>query len=161
MTTTKQIEDLNKLSLKDFTPLYATLEFDAVLEPGGVYRATFVGPGWLRAIAGPGLVIGGLGGWWGKRFNDDGTAVNLVYRDGELKPRYTMTLIKKSSALDGQPALVLTYGSENPLPWPYVMDELRPLAKNTYLGMTFLNVDSVPKLALPFVLEHHEPGDGL
>ncbi len=79
---TEWIEKLNKLSLKDFGDLFASA---AIYNMQGTYRAAFVGPGWLRATAGPAIAAGGLGHWWGKRIAKDGQATNLVWRDGTLK----------------------------------------------------------------------------
>jgi hypothetical protein len=152
------ITKLNKLSLKDFSALFAS---SAIYNISGYYRATFVGPGWLRATAGPTIAVGGLGNWWGKHIKEDGTATNLVQQEGSLKTRFSMQLINTTSVLDGKPALALIYGADNRFPWPYVVDELRALDPLTFLGMTHVNAGALRKLAFPFLLQYQEQVDGL
>ncbi len=152
------IEKLNRLSLRDFGDLFAAA---AIYDLQGTYRSAFVGPGWLRAAAGPAIAAGGLGQWWGKRIAADGQATNLVWRDGTLKPRLAMRLIQTRSVLDGKPVLALIYGAENRFPWPYVVDELRALDPLTFLGMTHINAGALRKLAFPFLLQYEELVDGL
>ena len=154
----KWAEQLNKLSLRDFPKLFASA---AIYDLQGIYRASFVGPGWLRATAGPAIAIGGLGGWWGKRFKEDGRATNLVRRGGKLESRLPMRLIATTSVLDGRPTLALIYSAENPFPWPYVVDELRALDPVTFLGMMHINAGPLRKIAFPFLLEYQEQVDGL
>ena len=149
---------LNKLSLKEFPALFASA---AIYNMQGTYRATFVGPGWLRATAGPTIAIGGLGNWWGKHLKEDGTATNLVRHGDKLESRLSMQLISTTSVLDGKPALALIYSAENPFPWPYVVDELRALDLVTLLGMMHVNAGPLRKLAFPFLLEYQEQVDGL
>ena len=150
------IKELNELSLRGFSQLFERLALDetAVLE--GVYRGTYVGPGWLRKAAPPAMRASGLGGWWGKRFEAGGEAFNLVERNGRVEPIFPMRLESISSRLDGAPALVLVYDRENPFPWPFIVDELRPLDETAVLGMTYLNVDAAPKLAFPFLIQRTE-----
>jgi hypothetical protein len=152
------IVKLNKLSLKDFSDLFASA---AIFNMSGTYRAKFVGPGWLRATAGPAVAIGGLGGWWGKNLKADGTATNLVQKGENLEPRLSMRLTNTTSVIDGKPALALIYDAGNPFPWPYVVDELRALDPVTFLGMTHVNAGPLRKLAFPFLLEYQEQVDGL
>jgi len=152
---------LNKLPLKDFSELFTSSSIPDNSKIVGTYRATFVGPDWLRAAAGPALTISGLGGWWGKQFKDDGTATNLVQHGGNLETRFSMRLVNRTSALDGKPALALIYGAENPFPWPHIVDEVRPLDNVSFLGMTHVNVGALRKLPFPFLLEFQEQVDGL
>ena len=122
----------------------------------GTYRGSFVGPGWLRALAGPALLISGLGGWWGKNFREDGAAVNLVQKAGGIEERFPMQLVSTTSAIDGKLTLALNYAQNNPFPWPYIVDELRQLDAETLLGMTYVNRGSLVKLAFPFLIESEE-----
>lgn len=154
-------EKLNRLSLKEFPDLFASLAVQSVPAINGYYRGSFVGPGWLRAAGGPTMTISGLGGWWGKHFKGDGTAINLVQREGKLIPRFPMRLITVTSVIDGKQTLALDYGEGNPFPWPHILDELRQLDPNTLLGMTYVNVSLLRKLAFPFTLESQEHVDGL
>jgi len=154
-------EQLNKLSLKDFSDLFTSAAVPDIGNTAGIYRATFVGPGWLRAAAGPTVAIGGLGSWWGKQLKADGTATNLVQKGENIETRFSMQLINTISVIDGKPALALIYGAENPFPWPHVVDELRQLDQGTFLGMTHINAGPLRKLAFPVLLELQEQVDGL
>jgi hypothetical protein len=155
------IEKLNRLSLKECSDLFASLSVKSVPAIRGYYRGSFVGPGWLQAAGGPALGISGLGGWWGKHFEGDGTAINLVRQGGKLETRFPMCLVTVTSVIDDKPTLALNYGDGNPFPWPYILDELRQLDPNTLLGMTYVNVNLLRKLAFPFLLEFQEQVDGL
>jgi hypothetical protein len=154
-------EELNNYKLKQFPALYSTLALPEISSLVGSYRGIFVGPGWLRAAAGPGLVIGGLGGWWGKYFQGDGGAINLVQRKGVLEKRLPMSLVQAPSMIDGLPGLGLHYASENPFPWPYFIDEIRQLDSGTLLGMMCAKPRILRGLSLPFLLQHQEQVDGL
>lgn len=147
---------LNQLALHQFRALFTSLP---VPEPGslaGTYRAEFVGPGWLRASAAPALVLTGLGGWWGKEFHADDTAVNLVQRGGQLQPIFPMKLVRAASFIDMHPGLALHYLPGSPFPWRFVIDELRRLSPNTLLGMTLANINGLRRLAFPFTLQKAE-----
>jgi hypothetical protein len=152
---------LNGLSLGEFPDLCASLKAPKISDFAGNYRGTFVGPGWLRVSAGPALAVSGLGGWWGKHFEADGRAVNLVQRGGKLEARFPMQLVEVISTFDGQPGLALHYGEENPFPWPYIVDELRQLGEGAFLGMTYVNTRALRGLAFPFLLEFQEQIHGL
>lgn len=147
---------LNQLSLHQFRALFSSLP---VPEPGslpGTYRAEFVGPGWLRAAAAPALVFTGLGGWWGKEFRADDTAVNLVRRNAQVQPIFPMKLVKADSFIDRRRGLALHYAPGSPFPWMFVIDELRRIGPSTLLGMTLANVNGLRSLAFPFTLERAE-----
>jgi hypothetical protein len=155
------IEQLNRLGLFDFRGLFAALQPP---QPGvlrGRFRGEFVGPGWLRRLAGPLLVVTGLGGWWGKDFDEQGNAVNLALREGRLERLFPMSLVEQASTIDGKPGLALHYASDNPLPWPLIVDELRSLTPQLVLGMTLADLGPLRRLALPFVLHPVEAGRGL
>jgi hypothetical protein len=120
----------------------------------GVYQSAFVGPGWLRAIAGPGLYPLGLGGWWGKQFDGRGRGSNIVRRGGRLSTRLAVTLVEAPSLVDGRPCLAVRYPSDSPFPWPLVIDELRLVDDRRLLGMTLVTRSPLNRLALPFLLTH-------
>src|SRR5210317_414315 len=103
----KWAEQLNKLSLKEFPELFSSSTVPDITDITGYFRASFVGPGWLRATAGPATAIGGLGGWWGKKLEEDGRATNLVRHGDKLESRLAMRLITTTSVLDGKPVLAL------------------------------------------------------
>jgi hypothetical protein len=153
--------DYNSLSLKQFRNLFISLPVPETGSLGGVYRANFVGPGWLRACAGPTLALTGLGGWWGKEFSPDGNAVNILLRTGKFSRRFSMQLVSAKSFMDGSDGLALHYPAGNPFPWPHVVDELRRIDETTLLGMTIANVSGLRGLAFPFILQFQEHGCGL
>ena len=143
----------NSLSIKDFRNLFQTLLVPEASSIRGAYRASFVGPAWLRTSAGPALAISGLGGWWGKEFHDDGTAINIVLRAGKYSTRFPMKFIKSKSFIDHKDGLALHYQPGNPFPWMYVVDELRRIDDATILGMTIPNISGLRRLAFPFILQ--------
>ena len=156
-----RLDELNRMKLGDFPAFYRTLEIPDLTALDGNFRGAFVGPTWLRRIAGPGLIITGLGGWRGKHFTDYGNAVNLVMRNEVLKEVFPMTLVKGPSLIDGLPGLRLHYESDNPFPWPFIVDELRQIEPGLLLGMTFIKAKMLRGLVLPFTLQYQEQIDGL
>lgn len=64
-----------------------------------------------------------------------------------------MKLVRASSFIDGKEELALHYKPGNPIPWPFVVDELRRIDENILLGMTIANLRGLRGLAFPFVLE--------
>jgi hypothetical protein len=127
----------------------------------GRFRGEFVGPAWLRRLAGPLLVVTGLGGWWGKDFDDQGNAINLALRKGNLERVLPMSLVEQVSFIDGKPGLALHYAAGNPFPWPLIIDELRSITPQLTLGMTLAELGPLRRLALPFVLHPEEGEHGL
>lgn len=153
--------DYNSLSLKQFNTLFTSLPVPERDSIHGVYRAAFVGPGWLRASAGPALALSGLGGWWGKEFSGDGTAVNIVLRAGKFSTCFPMQLVAARSFLDGRDGLAVHYQAGNPFPWMHIVDELRRIDATTLLGMTLANINGLRGQAFPFTLQYQEHGYGL
>lgn len=153
--------DYNSLSLKQFRNLFISLPAPQTASIHGVYRAVFVGPGWLRTSAGPALALSGLGGWWGKEFSADGTAINIVLRAGKFSTRFPMKLVNARSFIDGREGIALHYQAGNPFPWMHIVDELRRINDTTLLGMTMANVNGLRGLAFPFTLKFQEQGYGL
>ena len=127
----------------------------------GIFRGIFVGPGWLRQIWGPLLAVTGLSGWWGKEFDPQGSAINLVLRKGRYERRFPMVIVRQASNLDGKPGLALRYREDNPFPWPLIVDELRRIDSVMVLGMTLADVGPFRRMAFPFVLQSREAVDGL
>ena len=123
----------------------------------GRHEAQFVGPWWLRLAAPPGVALFGLRGWFGKEFAaapPDATTlagVNLLRRDGTLVPTLPMRARLASSRVDGRPALVVGYPPDARWPWPRVVDELRLVADDAMLGLTFGPLVGLPGGA-PFLL---------
>ena len=147
-------EKLNHMKLGQFPGLYSTLSVPDMDSMIGDYQGSFIGPKWLRLSAGPGLVVSGLKGWWGKRFHGDKTAVNLVQANGQLMTKFPMRLVAIKSLIDGKPGVALHYNSENPFPWPQIVDEIRQLNPGVFLGMTYIQMRPFCGLILPFLLEH-------
>ncbi len=95
---------LTKGSLATFRALYASLTLPNVASMQGLYQSAFVGPLWLRTIAGPGLYPLGLGGWWGKQFDGQGQGVNIVQRRGRLATKLPVTLAQASAIMAAPPS---------------------------------------------------------
>jgi len=153
--------DYNSLTLKQFRNLFIALPVPESASIRGIYRASFVGPSWLRTSAKPALALSGLGGWWGKEFHTDGTAVNIVLRAGSLSTHFPMKLVKTESFIDGKKGLALHYQAGNPFPWMYIVDELRHIDDTNLLGMTIANLKGLRQLSFPFILQYQEQGYGL
>jgi len=154
MTVNFQSQQFNKRSLASFKPLYLSLAPPALASMQGIYQSAFVGPWWLRAIAGPGLYPLGLGGWWGKQFDGRGQGSNIVHRGGRLATKMPVSLAKRPSLIDEEPCLSVIYPASSPFPWPWVIDELRVLDNRRLLGMTLVTRSPLNKIALPFLLTH-------
>ncbi len=148
--------EFNRMSLVEFREFFGSLAAPTPASLLGAYRAAFVGPGWVRFMAGPALALTGLGGWWGKEFLADGTAVNLVVSDGKLVRRFPMELINAPSLIDRKPGLSLRYRTGSPFPWMFVVDELRRVDSSTLLGMTLVDVRGLRSTAFPFILKKSE-----
>jgi hypothetical protein len=154
MTANIQEPQLTKGSLLSFRTLFSSLTPPALASMQGIYQSAFVGPLWLRTIAGPGLYPVGLGGWWGKQFDGRGRGSNIVNRGGRLATKLPVTLAETPSLIDGAPCLAVIYPAESPFPWPWVIDELRTVDDRRLLGMTLVTRPPLNKIALPFMLTH-------
>ncbi len=152
MTERVQIEKLNEQSIGWFRDLFSTLDSPSIVEMNGRFRSAFVGPGWLRTIAPPGLAPLGLGGWWGKTFDGQGNGMNIVKRQGELREIIPIVLKEEISKINGRSGLNITYPPGTRFPWPWIVDEIRWLNDETILGMTLVTKASMHRLALPFLL---------
>lgn len=155
MTPDPAVVDLDSLSA-------LRQAFRAAPEPSidrlvGEHAAAFVGPGWLRAAAGPSMVLGRMPGWCGKRFDpdDDGDGViagaNRVRRAGVVSDSIPITARLSPSRLDGRPAIAVAYPADAPFPWPRVRDEFRAFGEGVLLGMTF-GIPLAPPGGVPFLL---------
>lgn len=156
-----RIQQLTGMPLSKFPDFFTTLDPPDPTVLRGVYQGDFVGPGWLIRLAGPMLKITGLGGWWGKNFDDQGNAINLVCRNGNFKRLFPMLLRSTISFVDGRPGLALHYAEHNPFPWPLIVDELRQIEPGLLLGMSILKFKPLHRLALPFTLKSREDEYGL
>ncbi|MBP8055712.1 MAG: hypothetical protein KA314_07700 [Chloroflexi bacterium] len=150
--STLTVHHLNRLSLPAFRRLFRTLSAPLLESLCGEFHSEIVGPAWMRWIAPPALVMGGLGGWRGKLFDDTGQGVNLVNRRGQMKQVLPMQLARQASLIDQQPVIAVTYAASAPPPWPWIIDELRQLNAQTVLGMTVATRLGLHRVAFPFLL---------
>jgi hypothetical protein len=118
----------------------------------GRWDARFVGPRWVRALAGPAIAAAGMRGWCGKRIEADGSAVNLVRRGTGTVDDRPLAVRSGPSFVDGRTTALLIY-PEGGLPWRHVVDELRRIDATTALGMTALDLPLVRRAVFPFLLE--------
>ncbi|MBE2222413.1 MAG: hypothetical protein IAF02_12770 [Anaerolineae bacterium] len=150
------LKEVNKFKLTEFRTLFSELRSPQISEMNGRFRSEFVGPGWLRTIAPPGLAPLGLGGWWGKTFDGQGGGMNIVQRQGELREIMPIVLKEEVSLINGRSGLNITYPPGTRFPWPWVVDEIRWLDDNTILGMTLVTKAGMHRLALPFLLHKND-----
>ena len=147
-----QTEQLVGASLASIKALFSQLPAAAPEMRQGFFRARFVGPGWLRASAGPSIYLSGLPGWQGKRFLDSHTATNILLRSGQTLEKLRMSCQEGISAVDGQLGVALVYPADAPLALRWVRDELRQLDEHNLLGMTVIDLPILRRFAFPFVL---------
>jgi len=154
-----QVEQLNHLSLLDFPEYFSALDAPQASMMKGLYKGSFVGLAWLRALAGPLLVLTRMGKWLGKDIDPGGRAFNLVRTKGGIVQKFPMQLVERESLIDGKPGVVLRYEDCNPFPWPWIIDELRSIQPGMVLGMTITRIGPLVRLPLPFVLQSRESMD--
>lgn len=156
--------DIRTASLRSLRALFASLHPPLEAQRRGFFRASFVGPAWLRWTAPPSLALAGLPGWQGKRFLGPTTATNVVRRAGREVEAMTMQVVSGPSQVDGQPGVALHYlpesGRPAPMPWRWVRDELRVLDDDTWLCMTVINLPLLRRLSFPFLLRREDAGSG-
>ncbi|MBF7731409.1 hypothetical protein [Pseudomonas sp. N040] len=143
---------LSGLSVRQLLNLYATLPAVPATARLGLWRACFVGPWWLRLSAAPGIALGGMPGWQGKRFDTAQSAVNLLRAGSGLREVLPMRCSEQPSWLDGRPCAAVAYGASARMPWRWVRDELRQLDADHWLCLTYLDLPLLRRLACPFVL---------
>ena len=146
------LDDLNALSLTQLHARYAQLPAVAPQVRLGSWRATFVGPWWLRLSAGPSVALSGLPGWYAKRLSTPEAAVNLLRSSAGLREALPMACSEQASWLDGKPCAALSYGAATRLPWRWVRDELRQLDEQHCLCLTFVDLPLLRRIGFPFVL---------
>ena len=137
-------------SFRHYRERFASLDPPEALD--GVWQGEPAGPGWYRALAGPSLAIGGLGGWWGKEFDGQGGIDNILERNRGFRRTLRGEVQPADSLVDGEPCLRIVYPAGSPLPWRWIVDELRQVAEDELLGMMVLNISWLPHLAFPFAL---------
>lgn len=151
---------VRRLAWGRYRAVFAGLPEPQALPPSGDFRSEFIGPGWLRATAGPSLALTGLWGWCGKRFAGAG-AVNLVVRQQGLRETLPMQPRIEPSSIDGRLAVRLHYPAGSGWPWRWMIDELRPLdgavPGGAWLGMMHLELPGLRRLHFPFMLRGARP----
>ncbi|SDW25924.1 hypothetical protein [Marinobacter mobilis] len=140
-------------SVRALKDLYSSLHVPGAEMRHGFFRASFIGPFWMRISGRPTLDLTGLPGWQGKRFLTSDTATNVLLRKGEHIDALNMTVANVTSYVDGSPGVALRYGAEAPIPWRWVRDELRAIDDNTLLGITFVDLPVLRHFPMPFLLE--------
>lgn len=146
------IEQLKNASLSHIKTTFKDLAPIPLVMRQGFYRASFIGPWWLRLSARPSIALSGLNGWQGKKFIDDASATNILKNNSDLIEKLSMTCVEQPSGVDGKNAVVLLYGEQAPMPWRWVVDELRVLNENTLLCMTTINLPLLRHFSFPFIL---------
>jgi hypothetical protein len=142
-----------RASIGALKALFSTLPPPDASLRRGFFRASFIGPAWLRATSGPSIAVSGLPGWQGKRFLSPDRATNVLKRKSDLVEALSMTVVSGASLVDGKEGVALVYGPEAPFPWRWVRDELRAVDERTLLGMTVVDAGLLRRLAFPFLLE--------
>lgn len=140
-------------SLKAFQSLFSLLNAPDPEWLNGRFRAEFVGPKSLQAIAPRLLPLGGLPGWCGKAFVGDKQAVNLLSNGSQVVEAVPMLPAFAPSQIDQRQALVLRYDQRAPLACRKLVDELRVLDETSLLGLTMVDLPLLRKLVMPFVLK--------
>lgn len=136
--------------LRSAAALFGRLEAPESLT--GRWRAEFIGPRWLQAIAPAGLALSPLRGWHGKRFDAEGQGTNLVHRHGAEGTVAIMQVERRASRIDGRPVLATRYAPGSPWLIRALADEFRQLDEQRLLGMMTVDRAGLRGLALPFLL---------
>ncbi|PTQ89392.1 hypothetical protein [Agitococcus lubricus] len=143
----------NTMSLAQLVDCFKTASLPTLTQRDGFWRARFVGPLWLRLGGMPSCYISGLWGWLGKKFLTPHRATNVLKRAEKTIDALSMQAQARASSIDGNPVIALTYGSDAPIPWRWVTDELRALDDSTLLGMTRVDLPLIRHFIFPFILE--------
>ncbi|MCP3136351.1 hypothetical protein [Pyxidicoccus xibeiensis] len=145
--------------LRDWRELFSRLPVPERDTLPGRYRGEFVGPAWLRLGSPVLLALLGMRGWWGKDFAAGAHGgVNLVRRQGGLRPSVSLLLREGASRVDGRSGPRVEYPREAGLQWRPFVDELRWLDGRTLLAMTHLELPVLRRLTLPFLLHREVAG---
>lgn len=146
----------HEASLGELKTLFSSLPAPAPAMRRGFFRATFIGPAFIRLTARPTLEITGLPGWQGKTFLGADDATNILKKGGSTVQHLAMRVTPVTSMVDGKPGVALTYpaqgGKPAPMPWRWVRDELRAFDDDTILAMTVVDLPVLRLFAFPFLL---------
>lgn len=147
MSDTLRTQPISKLKA-----LFSTLQAPTADMCSGFYRAEFIGPWWLRLIAGPSVALSGLPGWQGKQFLTSATATNVLRKKGKTTHALSMRAVSGASQVDGKHGVALHYGIDAPVPWRWIRDEIRVVDAQRILGMTVIKLPVLWRLSFPFLL---------
>ncbi len=143
-------------SLATYMRVFKSLPPISQREFHGSFQGIVVGPAWFQSVFNKAMTFGGLDGWQGKDFGADGNGINVLLQNGVIRKVAPMHVVGElTSAIDGQPTLVLGYRKP---PHAYIHDEIRRLDERTILGMTYVKVNPFKKFPMPFVLRWKEAG---
>jgi hypothetical protein len=145
-----------KASIADLKALFTSLPPPDAAMRRGFFRASFIGPTWLRLTGRPSVEVSGLPGWQGKRFITADEATNILKKGDALVEALIMRVTPGASQVDGKQGVALHYapqdGKPAPIPWRWVRDELRAVNADTLLGFTVIDLPVLRNLAFPFLL---------
>lgn len=145
-----------RASIRELEALFTSLPAPSAAMRHGFFRASFIGPAWLRKTGGPSVAISGLPGWQGKRFLSADDATNVLAKGDTFREALAMRVVQGVSLVDGKPGVALHYvpqhGQPAPAPWRWVRDELRAVDDDTLLGFTVVDLPLLRRMAFPFLL---------
>ena len=145
-------QPLFNASLGHIRQIFSTLEPVEEQQRSGFFRASFIGPWWLRISAMPSIALSGLVGWQGKKFLDPFHATNVLQTTHGTHEKLSMTCQSMQSLVDGKNGVALFYGQDAVKPWCWVVDEMRLLDEHTFLCMTVIDLPLLRALSFPFIL---------
>lgn len=145
--------NLHHASIAELKAFFNTLPAPDAAMRHGFFRASFIGPLWIRKLGRPSVAISGLPGWQGKRFLSADNATNILKKRDATVQALSMTVVAGISQVDGKSGVALHYGADAPMPWRWVRDELRTVNEHTLLGITVVNLPIIRHFAFPFLLE--------
>lgn len=147
-----RVDDLKYASLGKIKATFMQLNPVPEVVRQGFFRASFIGPWWLRISAHPSLSLTGLPNWQGKKFINAANATNILQAEQRQIEKFHMQCLEQYSLVDGNMTTVLNYGAHAVKPWCWVVDEIRYLDQDTLLCMTVINVPVLRHFSFPFIL---------
>ena len=155
--------DVGRWSRTDARRQFTGLALPSEAAVGGQWAGAMVGRPKLVRTAQAMALVTPLRGWCGKRFPGDGTVVNRVLRRGLTVDAVVGAVGTGESALDGNPALIVTYRGTAAPPVRWLRGEVRWFEPGqSLLGMLFLPIRGRLVMGpFPFLLTRPEPGMGV
>ncbi len=161
-TSGPQADDVRKMSHRELTELFETLECPKLEEMNGEYAARLLRqPSRLAAISGNIILNNPVlpGKWLCKAFRPvsakNGRGYNAFDVLGRKVKRFPMLTLIAPSRFDGKPAFQLVYQAYKSFCGDiHMVDEVRRLGEGAYLGIgTWGFTDAQRMIPLPFLLE--------